>query len=145
MFCNKCGKDINDEAAICIHCGCSVNTSNKSKKVAPVDKTKKFCSKCGGEMHDEADVCVHCGCSVTKNNTSSNILDTGGEKSGMIALILCFFFGYLGVHRFYSGHILFGILQLVTGGGCLIWAIVDLIIILMGKYTDSEGNPMTLK
>ena len=144
MFCNKCGKDINDEAAICIHCGCSVSTSNKSTKVETVEKNKKFCSKCGGEMHDEADVCVHCGCSVTKKNTSTNILDTGGEKSGMIALILCFFLGIFGVHRFYSGHILIGLAQLVTGGGCGIWFLIDFVMILIGKYTDSEGNPMTL-
>ena len=25
MFCSKCGKEINDDAVVCIHCGCSVN------------------------------------------------------------------------------------------------------------------------
>ena len=25
MFCSKCGKEINDDAIICIHCGCGVN------------------------------------------------------------------------------------------------------------------------
>lgn len=141
MFCNKCGKEINDDAAICIHCGCSV--SNKSK-VSNIVVNKKFCSKCGKEIHDEADVCIHCGCSVIKKSTSSNILDTGGEKSGMVALILCFFLGIFGVHRFYSGHIGIGVIQFFTGGGCGIWALVDFIIILMGNYTDSEGNPMKL-
>ena len=24
MFCKKCGKEINDDAAVCIHCGCAV-------------------------------------------------------------------------------------------------------------------------
>lgn len=24
MFCEKCGKEINDEAVVCIHCGCKV-------------------------------------------------------------------------------------------------------------------------
>ena len=30
MFCSKCGKEINDEAVVCIHCGCP--TSNYEKK-----------------------------------------------------------------------------------------------------------------
>ena len=33
MFCQKCGKEINDEAVICVHCGCAVS----GKKV--VEKT----------------------------------------------------------------------------------------------------------
>ena len=24
MFCKKCGKDVNDEAVVCVHCGCSL-------------------------------------------------------------------------------------------------------------------------
>lgn len=26
MFCSNCGKEIDDKAVICIHCGCQVNT-----------------------------------------------------------------------------------------------------------------------
>lgn len=29
MFCSKCGKEINDEAVVCIHCGCAVNGAKK--------------------------------------------------------------------------------------------------------------------
>ena len=31
MFCSKCGHEINDEAVICVHCGCSV----ENKATAP--------------------------------------------------------------------------------------------------------------
>ena len=27
-FCSKCGKEIHDDAAICIHCGCAVSGGN---------------------------------------------------------------------------------------------------------------------
>ncbi len=27
-FCSKCGKEINDEAVICVHCGCSVRNQS---------------------------------------------------------------------------------------------------------------------
>ena len=39
------------------------------------------------------------------------------EKSNVTALLLCFFLGVLGVHRFYVGKIGTGVLQLVTFGG----------------------------
>ncbi len=28
MFCQKCGKEIMDEAVVCVHCGCAVNNSS---------------------------------------------------------------------------------------------------------------------
>ena len=60
-------------------------------------------------------------------------------KSRLVALLLCFFFGVLGVHRFYVGKIGTGILQLVTVGGCGIWMMIDLILIVVGSFTDKEG------
>ena len=66
----------------------------------------------------------------------------GGKssKQNLVALLLCLFLGMLGVHRFYVGKIGTGILQLVTLGGLGIWALIDLIFIAMGKFTDKEGN-----
>ncbi len=46
----------------------------------------------------------------------------------------------LGVHRFYAGKIGTGILMLLTLGGCGIWYWIDLIMIIMGKFTDKDGN-----
>jgi len=30
MFCRKCGKEIDDEAVVCIHCGCAVEEQKKN-------------------------------------------------------------------------------------------------------------------
>ena len=92
-----------------------------------------FCNKCGGEIHNEAVVCVGCGCSVKQAVVPKN-------DTGIITLVLCLVFGYLGVHRFYSGHTGIGVVQLLTLGGCGIWVLIDLIMILTGKYKDSKGN-----
>jgi len=65
-----------------------------------------------------------------------------GQKSWMTTLLLALFAGTLGVHRFYTGHMLFGALQLVTCGGFGIWTLVDIIFIVTGKYTDAQGRPL---
>ena len=55
---------------------------------------------------------------------------------------MLYFLGGLGVHRFYAGKIGTGILQLITVGGCGIWTLVDLIMIITGSFTDKDGNPI---
>ena len=62
------------------------------------------------------------------------------EKSGIVALLLCFFLGGLGIHRFYVGKVGSGILMIVTFGGFGIWAFIDLVMIIIGSFTDKQGN-----
>jgi TM2 domain-containing membrane protein YozV len=61
------------------------------------------------------------------------------EKKRLPALLLCLFLGGLGIHRFYVGKIGTGILQLCTLGGLGIWVLIDLIMIIVGAFTDKEG------
>ena len=63
-------------------------------------------------------------------------------KEWLVTLLLCFFVGVLGIHRFYTGHIGIGVAQLLTFGGCGIWALIDFILILVGSYKDAEGRPL---
>ena len=62
------------------------------------------------------------------------------DKQKMTVLILCFCLGAFGAHRFYVGKMGTGILQLVTLGGLGIWALIDLIMIATGSFTDKEGR-----
>ena len=65
------------------------------------------------------------------------------QKSWVVALLLCFFLGGLGVHRFYVGKVGTGILQIVTVGGFFgIWVLVDFIMILVGSFKDKQGQPL---
>jgi TM2 domain-containing membrane protein YozV len=65
------------------------------------------------------------------------------EKKILPAFLLCFFLGIFGAHRFYVGKIGTGILQLVTLGGLGIWALIDFIMIIVGAFTDKQGNKIT--
>ena len=61
------------------------------------------------------------------------------QKSRLIAFLLCFFFGYLGIHRFYAGKNGTGIIWLLTGGVLGIGWLVDFILIVVGSFKDKEG------
>ncbi len=68
---------------------------------------------------------------------------SASEKKVLPAFLLCFFFGILGIHRFYVGKIGTGILQIVTLGGLGIWALIDFILIIVGSFSDKEGRKLT--
>ena len=100
---------------------------------------------------------------------SASVASASSDKKMANAFLLCFFFGVFGLHRFYVGKNKTAMLQfLVTGGGALpllaiafflspqifgallgvvmilvvpvaIWLIVDLVMILFGKFTDHTG------
>ena len=63
-------------------------------------------------------------------------------KSKLTAILLCLFLGSLGIHRFYLGYTLIGVIHLLTFGGALIWAFVDLIRLIIGSLKDSEDNDL---
>lgn len=64
------------------------------------------------------------------------------RKNKLVALLLCIFLGYLGVHRFYVGKTGTGILYLLTGGLAGIGWIVDIITIATGSFKDQFNLPL---
>lgn len=100
-----------------------------------------FCSKCGKEILDEAVVCIHCGCAVKGNITNS-------EKSFLTTLLLCFFLGGFGAHRFYTGHTGTAIVQLIMlitiilSPITAIWVFIDFILILTGSFKTAKGEEL---
>lgn len=78
--------------------------------------------------------------SDVKKELKKAMKDSKSQKAPMdteliITLLLWFFLGGLAAHRWYKGKpVGWNILYILTAGGCGIWAIVDLINILTGKF-----------
>ena len=64
------------------------------------------------------------------------------DKDWLTTLLISFFVGVLGIDRFYLGYTGLGIIKLVTLGGCGVWALIDVILIVMGNMTDAQGRPL---
>ena len=95
-----------------------------------------------------------------------NNVQTGEQKSKLVAGLLAFFAGTMGIHNFYLGYTTKGILQLAGGLGgwflfgllawtiiglglCVIplgiwvWAVIEGIMIFTGKINrDANGVPL---
>ena len=75
----------------------------------------------------------------------------GAPKQWIVAVLLAFFLGTLGIHNFSLGYTTKGIIQLVltiTVIGIFVsgpWALIDFIMLIMrsGSYaTDAQGQPL---
>lgn len=105
-------------------------------------ENEKYCHECGKIINVQAEICPECGVRQPDVKTPS-ALDV--DNKWLMSLLLCWFLGVLGVHRFYLGHTATGIVQLITLGGCGIWSLIDLILIATGNFKDADGNPVTQK
>lgn len=73
---------------------------------------------------------------------NSNSLSSS-QQDWLVALLLCFFIGIIGAHRFYVGKIGTGVLMVFTLGGLGIWTFIDLILIIVGKFKNKDGITLT--
>lgn len=108
-----------------------------------------FCTNCGTQIDDKAVVCVKCG-APTPNFKGQSVagVQSAGPAEGydwLTTLLLCFFVGGLGIHSFYTKKTGIGVAQLLTLGGCGIWALVDLVMIITENFKDGQGRPLVRK
>jgi hypothetical protein len=73
---------------------------------------------------------------------ASQIPGVFSDKEYIIALLFSIFLGYFGIDRFYMGQVGMGIGKLLTGGGCGVWWLIDIILIATRSSNDSAGRPL---
>jgi TM2 domain-containing membrane protein YozV len=128
MFCRNCGKEIANNAAVCIHCGVAAGQGTN------------FCPNCATQTMPNAVVCTNCGVALAQP------VPVGEQKSKLAAGLLGIFLGGLGIHNFYLGYIGKAIAQIILSfcfGAGAIWGFVEGILILTGNINkDAKGIPL---
>jgi hypothetical protein len=99
----------------------------------------RFCPKCGHELLAVGDYCSQCGLPIPPDERLYDEPDAS-PKSRLVALLLCIFLGYFGVHRFYVGKVVTGVIWLTTGGLLGVGYIIDIVVISTGNFTDDDGH-----
>ncbi|MCX6804707.1 MAG: Ltp family lipoprotein [Patescibacteria group bacterium] len=82
---------------------------------------------------------------VNNSETSQNtppVATSGTQKDFMAAAMLSLFLGWFGIDRFYLGYVGSGILKLITFGGCGLWYLIDLILILTGSLKSVDKQDL---
>lgn len=128
MYCKNCGAELKEGQEVCLACGVKVGKGNQ------------YCAKCGEKVKSlEQDVCLNCGAklktSVSISTGDSSWVPEGKDK--IVAILLAFFLGGLGIHNFYLGETKKGIVKIVAlfifGLGALL-ALIDFIRMLIDNY-----------
>ncbi|WP_273758757.1 TM2 domain-containing protein [Bartonella sp. AU55XJBT] len=71
------------------------------------------------------------------------------EQTRLGLAVICFFLGWLGIHRFMAGKVGTGLVMLlinITVIGFfinLLWSFIDFVVILSGSFKDGDGNKIT--
>ncbi len=103
-------------------------------------ENEKFCAECGQLINIKAELCPKCGVRQHLPSTQVNQEINEQRNKWITCLLLCWFLGVFGVHRFYTGHTAIGVVQVLTFGGCGIWALIDLIRIITGVLKPNGGD-----
>lgn len=97
-----------------------------------------FCSNCGEKLNDGAKFCPKCGKGIGDQmivyvQSPQQDIYVHERKSKDLAMTLCFFGGWLGVHQFYLRKYLSGSLYLLFfwTGFPLFLSVIDFIVLLI--------------
>lgn len=133
MFCHNCGKELENDATVCINCGATVIHQDSKKTTDYKDNGKSFDVESSSSRSNK----------YRDEYASSRSVVESNRKSIVLAGILNLFLP--GVGRLYLGYVGLGLAQFFTS--CVyvgaVWSFVDGILMLTGSVkVDGQGNPV---
>ena len=142
MFCENCGAKLDDTAKFCPYCGTKVNRFEPNNSQGSEQNQRPSSNEPSNPYYP--------------NNSEGyipmpiNVNNAPSKKSKAAAALFAFFLGVFGVHNFYLGYTVRGIIQLLItiltccGGSPIVavWAFIEFILILVGSLNDSEGKAL---
>lgn len=104
-----------------------------------------YCPNCGSQVNEGSRFCTSCGRPLGNPVPPVNAANDWQEQRAkddrwLITLLLCWFLGIFGIHRFYTGNTVTGVLMVITLGGCGFWTLIDFIMIVFNVYHDGNGQ-----
>lgn len=162
MFCPKCGKEINDQSTFCMHCGFKINSQptdfSRYNDMPQPEHAPSF-KYADVELAPSNDRFKNQVLDKMDNINDSVATGPISPKSKTAAGLLAIFLGLLGIHDFYVGKTLMGVIHIVIlfltfslgfwsllffGRiiflGLLIWNVIDAVIFFSGKGSDGYGR-----
>ena len=139
MRCPSCGANVN--GAFCEYCGAKMPAERIETQTIHADHVvvnnyyyPELQQRAGSDGS---------GFGSQRVNLNAGFAPSTSPKSRTIALLLCFFLGFFGAHRFYAGRYLRGVIYLFTFGVFGIGWLVDLVLIILGRMRDRSGFAIT--
>ncbi len=78
--------------------------------------------------------------SLVRQPTRAVAIEERSPYNRFLVFIFALFFGGWGLHRFYTGRFLSGLIWFLTGGLFLFGWFYDIFMIALGRFRDSEGR-----
>lgn len=72
----------------------------------------------------------------------ANYTTITSDKNKHKALMYAIFGGWFGLHQYYVGNIIKGLIYAFTFGLCMIGWVIDILKILVGSFRDNTGAPL---
>ena len=148
MTCSNCQRSLKDDAAFCNYCGQIVSREPASDVEEPSQVAVEHL-EVAEDTDEEADEEPELGdddeVEAEELEEAEEIEEPSAAKSNTQAKsfrtvwLIAVFGGWLGIDRFYLGHIGTGVLKLLGGGWYGIWWSVDMIRLLRGRQADKNG------
>ncbi len=163
-FCSNCGKELIGDPDMCVNCGVVLKKEKTSTYHAPQHNiaptpAPSYQQQYPQQHYPQQQYPPQQYANQPYPQSQYGMAGQGvSDKQKMVVALLAFFLGTVGIHRFYTGKVgtgvamaiitvigwitsifIFGYILIVATG---LWALIDFIMILMGKFTDKYGRPI---